>query len=111
MFDLSQIKSEKSLKEKIKVPLDSDSLLSTTYWFLAIIACLMALGLSWDFWMYWKRTRLHGQHDHGPGEGIATVYTALSRREVICIMESESLHDSFINFHCLIKREQELHES
>ncbi len=24
---------------------------------------------------------------------------------------SESLHESFLNFHCLIKREQELHES
>ena len=26
-------------------------------------------------------------------------------------LTSESLHASFINFHCLIKREQELHES
>jgi hypothetical protein len=26
-------------------------------------------------------------------------------------LTSESLHESFLNFHCLIKREQELHES
>ena len=34
-----------------------------------------------------------------------------TRTRVAWELTSESLHESFINFHCLIKREQELHES
>jgi hypothetical protein len=34
-----------------------------------------------------------------------------TRTRVACELTSESLHESFLNFHCLIKREQELHES
>ena len=34
-----------------------------------------------------------------------------TRTRVAWELTSESLHESFVNFHCLIKREQELHES
>jgi hypothetical protein len=34
-----------------------------------------------------------------------------TRTRVAWRLRSESLHESFLNFHCLIKREQELHES
>jgi hypothetical protein len=34
-----------------------------------------------------------------------------TRTRVAWELRSESLHESFLNFHCLIKREQELHES
>ena len=34
-----------------------------------------------------------------------------TRTRVAWELTSESLHESFLNFHCLIKREQELHES
>ena len=34
-----------------------------------------------------------------------------TRTRVAWELTSESLHESYINFHCLIKREQELHES
>ena len=34
-----------------------------------------------------------------------------TRTRVAWELKSESLHESFLNFHCLIKREQELHES
>jgi predicted transcriptional regulator len=34
-----------------------------------------------------------------------------TRTRVAWELRSESLHQSFLNFHCLIKREQELHES
>ena len=34
-----------------------------------------------------------------------------TRRRVAQELTSESLHEIFLNFHCLTKREQELHES
>jgi hypothetical protein len=34
-----------------------------------------------------------------------------TRTRVVWVLTSKSLHESFLNFHCLIKREQELHES
>jgi non-ribosomal peptide synthetase component F len=34
-----------------------------------------------------------------------------TRTRVAWELTSEGLHESFLNFHCLIKREQELHES
>ncbi|XP_028394048.1 uncharacterized protein LOC114518284 [Dendronephthya gigantea] len=55
-----------STSKKEKVPLDSDALLTMTYWFFVTIVCLMAIGLSWDYWMHWKKTHPHGLH--GPDE-------------------------------------------
>lgn len=68
-MDLSTIKIEPVVKEE-KVPLDSDSLLTLTYWFFVIIACLLAIGLAWDFWMYYKRKHAQQRHGkHGDADG------------------------------------------
>ena len=50
-------------KDEEKVPLDSDALLTLTYWFFLIIACLMSFGLAWDFWIYWKANHPRGLHE------------------------------------------------
>ena len=47
---------------------------------------------------------------------LCELYGILRRRDTIAgkaayiVLTSESLHESFINFHCLIKQEHELHE-
>jgi hypothetical protein len=69
-FDASQISSDEEKKEE-KVPLDSDALLTLTYWFFVIIACLIAVGLSWDLWMYWKEN-IHAHHG-SEQQGISAV--------------------------------------
>ena len=43
--------------EKMKVPLESESLLTTTYWFVVIIVCFTFVGLGWDYWVYRKTSR------------------------------------------------------
>ncbi len=70
VFGTSLIKGDSNTKED-KVPLDSDSLLMLSYWFFIIIACLVTVGLSWDFWVYWKR--VHRDAHHSPEQqGISS---------------------------------------
>ena len=66
-FGMTNVKGDSKVEE-IKVPLDSDSLLTLTYWFFAIIACFISFGLCWDYWVYKKKSQAHDQHRDQPGD-------------------------------------------
>ena len=78
-------------KDEEKVPLDSDALLTFTYWFFVIIASLVSIGLSWDFWVYWKKTHPHAhQGEEQPGMYIFGILGWLSFHVV------QTNHDSLL---------------
>ena len=57
-MDLTKVKGDSPV-EKMKVPLESESLLTPTYWFLVIIVGFTFIGLCWDCWVYRKRSRVN----------------------------------------------------
>jgi heme/copper-type cytochrome/quinol oxidase subunit 2 len=69
---MTNVKGDSTVEE-IKIPLDSDSLLTLTYWFFVMIACFITFGLGWDYWVYKKRSQ--AQHDDPEQHGNVFGYT------------------------------------
>ncbi|XP_046840193.1 uncharacterized protein LOC124434354 isoform X2 [Xenia sp. Carnegie-2017] len=53
---------DESISKKKKVPLDSNTILTLSYWCFLIIACLVAFGLSYDYWNYRRRNHTSEHH-------------------------------------------------
>ena len=63
--------------EKMKVPLESESLLTHTYWFFVIIVCFSFIGFCRDYWVFRKRSRAnrHDPDQQGDNDTDGVFYT------------------------------------
>ena len=78
-MDMSAIEfTENTQTKKLKTALDGDNLLLMSYYFLIVIAVLLAAGIGWDYWMY--RQRLFHEHDGDPpDEGMVYICNNMSQ--------------------------------